>query len=154
MDKHEYSIKEVLDILDISRATLYNKLDKYKSQLAKHISTKSGKKYISYDGVAFLKNLDILDNDQDSVQTSENTLDNEMISILKRQLDDKDKYIMELQQDKSNLFKELEIRNKQIEDQNRMLENSQVLLQQSQQKILYLEEAKISYIPWWKKLFS
>ena len=45
--KEEYSIKEVLDMLDISRATLYNKLNKYEKELSSHITNKHGKKYIS-----------------------------------------------------------------------------------------------------------
>jgi hypothetical protein len=160
VDKREYTIKETLDILDISRATLYNKLDKYKTDLSKYISTKNGKKYISQECINYLKKLDNQQDNThtkidtlDNAQTIKYTIDNEVLFILKKQLDDKDRYICELQHDKSNLFKEIENKNKQIEDQNRMLENNQVLLQQSQQKILYLEQSK-EKVSWWQKIFS
>lgn len=148
MDKKEYTIKEILDILNISRATLYNKLDKNRHAFDGHISTRNGKKYISKSALSILQNIDNIQDIHQTTETIKDSLDNELLHILKAQ-------ICDLQQDKEKLYKELEIKNKQIEDQNRMLENNQVLLQQSHKKILYLEtrdeNKKLS--SWWKKIF-
>lgn len=162
MNNQEYSIKETLNILNISRTTLYTKIDKYKKELNPHITSKNGKKYISHDGIEILRSpnnidsetnncTDYVDNEVDSCTDISDNINTsgyiEIISLLKSQLEDKNGQIQDLQKDKENLYQELS-------EQRKLHENTQVLLQNSQQKILYIEQIKEKEQPWWKKLFN
>lgn len=146
-EKQEYTIKECLDILNISKATLYSRINLNKVSLNQYISMKNGKKYITSEGLELIK---CLNNSSDYVQTSSDSLENKLMNALKEQIE-------ELKKDKERLFAELEIKNKQIEDQNRMLENNQIIIQQSQQKIFFLEseeQKKNNKHTWWKRIFQ
>lgn len=148
-EKQEYTVKECLDILNISKATFYSRINLNKDSLNQYISMKNGKKYITSEGLEFIK---CLNNIPDSVQTVHTVLDDSdkrIMDLLKEQID-------ELKKDKERLFTEIDIKNRQIEDQNRMLENNQVIIQQSQQKIFFLEseEQKKIKMSWWKRIFE
>lgn len=50
----EYTIKEALAELNISKATLYYRINKYKRKIEPHILMKNGKKFISRQGIEIL----------------------------------------------------------------------------------------------------
>jgi len=133
MGKQAYSIKEVLDKLDISRATLYNRIDKNKQQLDRHISSKNGKKYISSIGIEILRaneginDVDNMDNVNDSIN-NENRSGGEVIEILKK--------------DNEFLKNQILEKDSHIHTLTKLIENSQILLRESQQKVLLLETKK------------
>ena len=140
MTKEKYSIKEVLDMLDISRATLYNKLNRYEKELAPHITNQHGKKYISMDGINFLKNPD---NCIDSLNNYPDDFNNlnyvKIVALLEEQLNVKDSQIKSL--------------NNALATAHKLNENNQILLNQAHQKILYLEQTNNKSYWWqfWKK---
>ena len=145
--KKEYSIKEALDMLDISRATFYNKLNRYGKELKPHMASKNGKKYISIDGIEFLKNLDnyidepdnCIDNLNNCLDGFDNSDNRRIMILLEEQLNVKDSQI-------KSLSDALAVAHK-------LNENNQILLNQAQQKILYLEQANDKSYWWqfWKK---
>lgn len=121
----EYTIKEAVQELKISKATFYNRINKYKQDLKNEIYLKDGKKYISVHGLEILKSnscLNSLDNCLDSENNTKNdeTLQKEN-DFLKNQLIEKDK---------------------QIQTLSRLIENSQILLKQEQQAKLLLIDSK------------
>lgn len=131
-----FSPSEVAQQLSISKVTVYNKLNKYKSMVV----IKQGKKYITEELFEIIKNdLKTSKNDDEedikidpelSRSNSENETGNQelIINILKEQLEQKDQQIDHLM--------------KIIDNTNKLVENGQVLLKNSNDKednVLLLE---------------
>jgi hypothetical protein len=132
----EYSIKEALIELNISRATLYNRLKLQEKNLKDHINIKDGKKYISSIGIKILKNNDSIDEskevDKDNFELNkENDFLKSQIEFLQSQLEKKDE---------------------QIETLSKLVENSQVLLKNEQKaKLIEAPVKKSTFTDWFKK---
>lgn len=152
-----YTVQEASKMLNTSRVTIYNKIEKLKD-LQAHIKVKNNTKYITAHGVELIRQ-SIIDNGQGKVftssqeqqqeETNENIcnsgiadeftpLHDDLIQLLKEQIQD-------LKQDKESLFKELE-------QQRQLHQNTQVILQQVQQTVLLLEQGQQqeNKKSWWK----
>jgi len=118
-----YKIAQASEILGVSRSAIYKKLDKYKVELKGCIRTRKGLKYITEEGLDFLKlstELPPVDNQRD--KTVDNLVETEHLKLL---IIDKDKQIEQHIKEKENLME--------------LLRNSQVLMKQEQNRILLLE---------------
>lgn len=165
MNKTEYSIKETLQLLNISRTTLYSRFDKYKTELESHIYIKDGKKYVSTEGIHILMCTDKLGdvpnncpNNLDNVPNNypnnlNNNNYNEIKSLLMEQLAEKDRQLDALRSDKDKVIemieRQLETKDEQIHTLTELHKNSQLLLGQAQQKIILLDVPKKTF---WSKI--
>lgn len=139
-----YSVQEASKLLNISRVTIYNKIDKVKD-LHAHIKVKNNTKFITPEGIELIRQ-SIIDNNQSKAFASEQTINQEIpeqkqdtsrvvngskplqddvIKLLKEQ-------ILDLQKDKENLHNRLE-------QQMNQHQNTQVLLRQAQDQVFLLE---------------
>jgi len=138
----EYSINEALEILDISKATLYHRMDKHKQKLEGRMFTKKGKRYISIEGLEFLKiceSLDSTDNNLNSLDGKEN-YNVDVFEVLKAEIEFLKSQIIE--------------KDNQIQTLSKLVENSQVLLKNEQQTRLLLTDSKENVFNKIKKWFS
>ena len=55
MDEKVYTIAEIADIIGVSKATIYNKLNSLKGILRNHIKVRKGVKYLTSEGVNIIK---------------------------------------------------------------------------------------------------
>lgn len=155
-----YTITEAAKQLQVSRVTVYKKIESIKD-LKSHVKIKNNIKYIDDTGLDIIK-LSMANNSDSKVDTEEEIDEavkqsNETYS--EQFTDLQDKYINSLQSQIEYLKNELEVKNKLISDQARMIENSQVLLRDNQQKILMLEDkvkeaAEIKPKGFLKKIFG
>lgn len=131
-----YTVKETLEELNISRATFYNKIKLKSEELKEHITFKEGKKYISSIGVEILRK-----NENDNSKTTTTNLSESEILIkendfLKTQID--------------FLQSQLTKKDDQIKTLCNLVENSQVLLKNEQETKLLVAPQK-NIFSWFKK---
>ncbi|MEG0775455.1 hypothetical protein [Clostridium sp.] len=140
-----YDAKQLAEILNVSKVTVYKKLEKYKDKVV----VKGGKKYATEDLVNLLRE-DLKVNLKENKALNEEVnevalslekssdveqlinLNKEIIKSLQEQLTVKDKQL----QEKDNQIKELQ---EIIKQNNKLVENSQVLLKEKSEPLL-LEE--------------
>ena len=175
--RDNHTLKEVTELLKISRSTLFNRLDKFGLYLEenKHVTMEKGKKFIDSVGVEVIKKNSV--HSPDVLNTSEKTLDerDRVIEMLKKDIENLN-IQLELYksniQDKSarisNLDNEVNNKNNQInelietvresresvKEAHKLNENNQMLLRESQQSILMLESKEQKESGFWKKLFK
>lgn len=149
----EYKIPEIVDIIGVSRATVYNKINSLSNVLDKYTTVRKGTKYIHSEGVEILKKSirysNILESQEaDSAEISEtkqenidNTNDSNESKILENQ-ESSTKYIESLESQLEYLKSIISEKDKQLGDMTRLVENSQVLQKQQQEKIFFLEQPK------------
>lgn len=159
MDK-SFTYDEIQSKLEISKATLYNRIKKFEKVLEDHTTMIDKKKCIDSFGIEIIKknsleyieNLENIENKvQDGLENKERELFEKEIESLKRelfireeQLDDKDKHLR-------NLEKELEIKNIQIGNLDERMREAHVLAKDTKDKVLLLEENQKGF---WGKLFK
>jgi DNA-binding Lrp family transcriptional regulator len=143
----DYTVQETATKLNISRMTVYKKIDKL-TELKKHIKIKNGKKYLTDNGIEIIK----LSLENYKEVTPELTV------ILQRQLE-------ELKIERDNQVKylqfQIETKDKQLESKDELLKNFQVLLGHEQQakallenKLSEIETKKdLSLVEWLKNIF-
>lgn len=177
-----YSVQEASKLLNTSRVTIYNKIEKLK-ELKPHIKVKNNAKYITVEGIELIRQ-SINDNQQSKVftnieeekeeDTQENInnnsvvndftpLQNDLIQVLKEQIQELKEQITEIKEDKQkqieHLQEQLQVKDKQIDVLTKLHENNQVLfplLSQVQQKVFLLEQEQHpeqEQKKWWKKMF-
>lgn len=149
----EYTIKEALAELNISKATLYYRINKLKRNIEPHILTRNGKNFISHEGIEILRgnhgldglpdSSDIsLDHPDHSPNSSDNSLDCSDCGLNcsenQKQINNDAFNIFKME----NEFLKLQIREKdnQIQTLSRLVENSQLLLKHEQDKNTMLIE--------------
>jgi|LGOV01.1.fsa_nt_gb transposase len=128
-----YSVKEISEILNVSKVTIYNDLKRFKSELKPYLTTRNKVKYLSQDGLDKLSSLKQLNSE---VKTDFNHTLNDDIEIeLRERLNDS-------KEELKFLKGQLEIGQKQLENSQRLHEHTQILLKQSQEKNMLLESQK------------
>lgn len=142
----EYTIKEALEELNISRATLYNRLKLSSKKLKEHITIKDGKKYISQIGIEILKdNTSIDENDVNKSSEDINNRNFEFDLLKENEF---------LKSQIEFLQSQMLMKDDQIKTLFTLVENSQVLLKNEQQTRLLESvehETKKSFFNWFKK---
>jgi chromosome segregation ATPase len=153
-DVMEHTIQEASKILDLSRMTVYKKIDKI-DELNQHIVIKKGKKYITDKGIEIIKLS--LENCK-GVVTPNNELTTSLqdqIKYLKSEIETKNKHL-------EAKDKQLEAKDKQLESKDELLKNFQVLLGHEQQSKALLEnklnevesnKKDLSLVEWLKNIF-
>ena len=144
-----YTIKEISDLLQVSKVTLYKKL-KLK-EMEPYIVKRNSITYVDAKGLEVLKNFLILKEDlQEALKNTKCEADAEMattieneelkeltedyLTFLKSQLQEKDKQL----QERDNQINELLLR---LSESNKLIENSQILIREKEeQPTLILEE--------------
>lgn len=143
MEQKEFlTIKEFAEVAGVSSQSVYKRLN---STLKPYLSIKNGKKYLNIKALDFYNNTD----DKDSFLNENNqpaTNNNQLVQLLKD---------------------ELEAKNKQIEKLQSLLEQSQVNLSQAQYRLQMIEEKQMQEQSeadqteqepvkktWWQKLFN
>lgn len=146
----KYTVYEVASLLKTSHQTIYNKLNNKAifKEVRQFIKQEGKHKYIKAEGVEILKkHLNVykkMDNDFDSVKQaeSENNIDNEHLNDNKIKVDNEliDILKSQIEHLKEHMKQQLEAKDKQIDNLMKLNENNQSLLMQSQNKIELLEE--------------
>ena len=132
-----YSVKEISEILNVSKVTIYNDLKRFKSELKPYLTTRNKVKYLSQDGLDKLSSLKQLNSE---VKTDFNqTLNNNIETELRERIKDSKEEVKFLKRQLEISQKQLEISQKQLEDSQRLHEHTQILLKQSQEKNSLLE---------------
>lgn len=148
-----YSILEVSKKLNISKVTVYKKINSVKG-LTEFITVKNNVKYINEEGFEFLKELTVNHvnskglkgvNSEDKKNNVEgieykafNYLQEDYINTLKKQIEEKDR--------------QLEEKDKIIKKQMELNENNQVLLRQEKERLMLLEANNNK--SFWKRIFK
>lgn len=153
MESKEYKISEIVDIIGVSKATVYNKIGSLQDLLRNHINIRKGVKYVDYEGFSIIKDsigfskVQYTDLKEDPTKEPE-TIDISIVSNKIETLENNDKLIESLETQLEYLKsviaekdKQLEVRDTQIIGMTKLVENSQVLLRQQQDKILFLEDS-------------
>lgn len=138
----KYTIKEATEKLNISRATLYNKIKLKEEKLKKHITTEEGKKYISAIGIEILEKNETIDSNETSYQQTSNN-DNSESKILMNENNFLKSQIEFLQG-------QLDKKDDQIKTLSELVKNSQILLKNEQETKLIETPAK-NIFSWFKK---
>lgn len=153
MDSKEYKISEIVDIIGVSKATIYNKLSSLQDLLRNHINIRKGIKYIDYEGFEIIKNAIGLSKERytdlkENSLTELESIDNGKVSSELETLEKNNKYLesLEIQIEylKSVITekdKQLETKDIQISEITKLVENGQVLQKQQHDKILLLEDS-------------
>lgn len=156
-DKQYISVSEFAKKANVSRQTIYNRLDTDLTCFVK-MDLHTGRKSINVKGLILFNNgqesvkgdVNLTVKDDIYLDTLEPRENDEnmalLIETLQRQLEERNKDIEELKSEKQELKDEL----KQANEHNRTLssnlvelnKNQQILLKQSQDKVLELEEPK------------
>jgi hypothetical protein len=160
VDIELFSITKVAKQLNVSRQTIYNKLDEL-NELKTYIVVKNNIKYLMAEGIDIIRdNIKIQviqDTPINEKQKGESEhIDNSTIEFFKDELNKKDelynKYILDLKQNNEDLKQNSDVLKQRIEhlekeslEKNKLLENMQVLLKD--QKLL--TDGKESR-KWWK----
>lgn len=142
MYKQTYTINETLEVLKISRATLYKQINKHKTQLKTDIYMEKGRTFITESGLNFLKQcidnpIHCLDNKDNVYIQSKQHIDNNtedknsIINILQKEIELLKQQILEKDTLLNNQLKEKDI---QIQTLSKLLENSQILLKHEQEQ--------------------
>lgn len=142
----EYTIKQALTELNISKATLYYRINKFKSKMEPHILMRNSKKFISHEGMEILKANDGLDSLPDSSDNGSDCSEN------KKQINNDAFNVLKME----NEFLKSQIKEKdnQIQTLSRLIENSQLLLKHEQDKnTMLIEEEKSKKKRFWE-IFS
>lgn len=143
MEQKEFlTIKEFAEVAGVSSQSVYKRLN---STLKPYLSIKNGKKYLNIKALELYSDTDDKDNflnENDQLATN----NNQLIQLLKD---------------------ELEAKNKQIEKLQSLLEQSQVNLSQAQYRLQMIEEKQMQEQSeadqteqepvkktWWQKLFG
>lgn len=122
MSKDLLSVKEVADILGMSRQAIYSKLDK---DFTPYLTIENGKKFL---------NKAVLQHKQQNETSTE--IDKNFQSLVNL-----------LEKQNEQLSKELEIKNKQIEQLQKLLDQQQQLTLLDKNKSLQIEAKKY----WWQR---
>jgi uncharacterized protein with FMN-binding domain len=170
----EYSISEVSRLLNITRKTVYSKIEKLEG-IHSHIIVRGKHKYIDKTGIELIKNSLISNQSQDVYTTQEDTscLQGTIETIHKNTSKESDsnisheytsmstQFVSSLQNHIQELSNQLSVKDKQInaltdalETSQKLNENNQILLRESQQRVILLEQSSKSKITWWKKIFN
>lgn len=156
-DKQYISVSRFAKKANVSRQTIYNRLDSDLTGFVK-VDLQTGRKTIDISALSLFDNLqksvkdDVnltvkFDNELDTLEPGVNDKNIAiLIETLQKQLEEKNKNIEELRSEKKELKEEL----KQANEHNRSLSNDlvqlnhqqQLLLKQSQDKVLELEAPK------------
>jgi predicted RNase H-like nuclease (RuvC/YqgF family) len=150
------TIEQLAKSLEVSKVTIYNKLNSLNSKLKDHIKKENGVTFIDSEGVIIIKNSispkklareeTIKKNQEQEQEENKDVFQLKLIESLEKQVED-------LKKDKEELNKQLNTKDIQIESLTKLNENSQVLLGQAQQKVLFLEsneQQKSSVRKWWR----
>lgn len=164
MKKEEYTVTEAAKILNITRQSIYNKLNSLNDVLQPHISKKNNVKYLSNEAVEIIqKNI----NGED-VKSNLYNIDKELIDLYKNQINDLQNHVATIKSTYEEQIKNLtntyrtqieyikEESNKktnQLENKDKLLENMQVLLKDTKEQVHLLENTKNKKSIWhfWKK---
>lgn len=146
----EYTIKEVLKQLNISKSTLYYRINKLSSKLYGEIALKNGKTFVSSKGLKILSS----NNSLDSSDNSPNCLGKNPLSLDNKK-DTKFDIIEVLKKENEFLKNQLIEKDNHIKKLSVLIENSQILLKHEQEKKLFLQakenKFKIFIKKWIKK---
>ena len=144
-----YTIKKVSELVNLSKASIYNRLKSH--ELQKHITKKQGVTYLDEIGLKLiqssLKDFEEVDIKDFKIKPSNGALDDEIATDIDVSIMDND-YRNHLKIENEKLWDELQEKNLQLKDKDlqihelhKLVENSQVLLKEKpHQDVLQLEE--------------
>ena len=164
MDSKEYSVSETAKILNVTRQSIYNKVNLLKDILQPYIRVKNNTKYLTDKAIEIIKNdlngeivkgqfynivkhdftpfTDLTEQYKSQIKDLQNSVD-AMKSVYEAQIDFiKDDYSKQLEYIKKESAKKTE----QLETKDRLLENMQVLLRDQKLLIDSIQSKK----PWWQ----
>jgi transposase len=147
-----YSISEVSKQLNVSKVTIYKKINKI-NELKQHVKQLKDGICIAEEGIEVIKKslqenqaMKHLQPELKGEPTSEETTVE--LTVYKQLIEIMEKQVLELKEDRQRLYEQLGIKDKQLESltdalstAQRLNENSQVLLRQEQEKNQLLLEA-------------
>jgi hypothetical protein len=151
MEYKEYKISEIVDMIGVSKATVYNKIGSLKDILRNHINVRKGIKYIDSEGFSIIQDSIGFSKVQytdlkEEFKIEQETINNSIFSNKIETLENNSKLIESLETQLEYLKsviaekdRQLETRDSQISGMTKLVENSQVLLRQQQDKIFLLE---------------
>jgi len=175
MDNELFLITKVASKLNVSRQTIYNKVDELQEQLEKHIVIKDNVKYLKVEGINIIKDnikIQTIKSKNKSSNEPKNKSNNDLNIDYKKFTENiKDlqvNYICSLQDQIKQLEnqvnaqgKQLTEKDKQLDSKDELLRNFQILLKNEQENnIKLLEnntkilESKTEKITIWNKLFG
>jgi hypothetical protein len=153
-----YTVSDVAKMLDVSRVTIYRKIET--AELQQHVTIKNKVKYIDNKGIDLLKEklgCNVVQQENSNIGVTDQLHELQMLQLetehLKRELEAKDKHIETLTNETVMLQGMLQHEQESGKDLRKLIENSQILLKQSQDKIFFLESAekqKDTPKPWWR----
>jgi hypothetical protein len=145
-----YSVSEISKQLNISKVTVYKKLDKI-SELKDHIKQLKDGKCVTEEGLEIIRQslqLTPLTNPlpEELKEDTEKPDSSSDLIIYKQLIESLENQVNCLKEDKQKLYEQLDTKDKHIDSladalntAQRLNENSQILLRQQQDKILFLE---------------
>jgi hypothetical protein len=151
MEYKEYKISEIVDMIGVSKATVYNKIGSLKDILRNHINVRKGIKYIDSEGFSIIQDSIGFSKVQytdlkEEFKIEQENINNSIVSNKIETLENNSKLIESLETQLEYLKsviaekdRQLETRDSQISGMTKLVENSQVLLRQQQDKIFLLE---------------
>lgn len=150
-----YTVAEASEILEVSKVTVYNKLNSLKNELKPYIKHKKSILHIDDKGLLIIKKslglteVETTLKDEDYVKSSGAVINDSinqfkdvdyLIETVKKTVESgQEKYIDSLLSQIDLLKSELQKKDDQINNTLRLMENSQVLLKQEKEKVLMLE---------------
>lgn len=128
-----YTVLEIADKLNTSKATVYRKLKLIGEE---HIKIENKQKYIDDEGFELIKKA--IENKNEVKENIKQT--NTRIEDKENELSIKhDKYIKNLEEEIDYLREEMQLKNNLLKEQSKQIHNSQLLLLESQRKGTILE---------------
>jgi septal ring factor EnvC (AmiA/AmiB activator) len=132
-----YSVSEVSKQLNVSKVTIYKKINKVNG-LKKHVKHLKTGQCLTEEGFKILKNsLELTGGSkplQESIPDNQHDTYSETVLIVYKQLiESMEKQISDLKDDRQKLYEQMSIKDEQISSLTRLNENTQILLRQEQQ---------------------
>jgi predicted DNA-binding protein YlxM (UPF0122 family) len=180
MDVELFSIKKIADQLNVSRQTIYNKIDELQLELNKYLIVKNNVKYLKLEAIDIIK--DNIKNQLDKSIKNTNDLNSDykealngfkelhvnytsnlhdQIKHLQSQVNEKDNQLNEKDKQLNNKDIQLIEKDKQLNSKDELLRNFQFLLKNEQENnIKLLEnntkllESKTNKDTIWNKIFG
>jgi hypothetical protein len=145
---NEYTITESAKLLNVSRLTIYKKIEKLK-ELKPHIKIKNNTKYLNDKALEIIKNSIKQPNQQNISDKKKHAVSE---SVQKEYLTSLKNQIAQLEKHNDLLVDQLNEKDKQLNNKDELLKNFQILLKSEQENNLKLLESNKKSI--WKKIFK